>query len=200
MRDKYRDSARWRNKVKASQSERILTTKRPRAIMTTEKETVRANNKHSPYRETSGWRSQSSGSGAQQTDLPAVFTDKEVSTTPRAFTTSAIPDQENVKTRNKYQESNRWRSQTSSLRPQQTSTSPSTDTGDEEAAESVRTQVSVRSNISSKYSRVSRPRTRQSVAETNYLALRRNYNSNKARQYSSTTPRPSTAGDDNQIH
>ena len=181
-------------------------TKRPRPFKTTKKETARANGQYSGYKETNRWRSKSSGSSAQQTTLPAVFTDQDVegSTTPTAFTTSATPEQENVKTSNKYQETNRWRSQVSTFRPEQTS--PPTarplrpDFEDKEAAESVRTQVSVQSNISSRYSRVSRPRTRQSVAETNYLALRRNYNSNKARQYSSTTPRPSTAGDDNQTH
>ena len=71
-------------------------------------------------------------------------------------------------------------------------------------SDKAQTRVSVVSNTSTRYSKVTRPRPgqsvvarprpRQSVAETNYLALRRNYNSNKARQYSSTTPQPSTPG------
>ena len=158
------------------------------------------------YKETNRWRSRS-----QQAAPPAVFNDKEVeaeaATTPGSLTTFGELDTENVRTSSKYQETNRWRSQVTSSRPRQTSlpavfSTARPDIEDKEAAESVRTQVSVKSNISTRYgrvSRVSRPRTRQSAAETNYLALRRNYNSNKARQYSSTTPRPSTAGDDNQI-
>ena len=209
MRDKHRDSARWRSKVKAAQSERILTTRRPRPVKTTEKQTARVDDQYSSYKERNRWRAKSLAASTLQTTLPPVFTDSdiEVSTAARALTSVTRPEQEDVRTSSKYQETNRWRAQLSSSRPGQTSQPAVFSTPkplrpvseDEEAAESVRTQVSVKSNISTRYGRVSRPRTRQSVAETNYLALRRNYNSNKARQYSSTTTRPSTAGEGNPI-